>query len=140
MKFIIIGAAALMAAGTPASASEMLAGPYNAQVLRVIDGDTVEARVRLWLDQDLTVRVRLRGIDAPEMHEDCADAAEASRTALTRLLGAGAVTLTRISYDKYGGRVDAALSLADGRDVSAVMLSGGYARRWPKGKGVAGCP
>ena len=32
-----------------------------------IDGDTFEARVHLWPGLDLTTRVRLRGIDAPEL-------------------------------------------------------------------------
>ena len=43
------------------------------QVLRVIDGDTFEARVRIWPGMDVTTKVRLRGIDAPEMHARCGD-------------------------------------------------------------------
>lgn len=40
MKTIIIATAALIAAGAPARASETLAGPYSAVIMRVIDGDT----------------------------------------------------------------------------------------------------
>jgi endonuclease YncB( thermonuclease family) len=41
---------------------------HPAEVVRVIDGDTFEARVRIWPGMDVTTRVRLRGIDAPELH------------------------------------------------------------------------
>jgi endonuclease YncB( thermonuclease family) len=34
-------------------------------VLRVIDGDTFEARIRIWPGHDVTTKVRLRDIDAP---------------------------------------------------------------------------
>ncbi len=39
----------------------------SAQVLHVIDGDTFEARVHLWQGLDITTRIRLRGVDAPEL-------------------------------------------------------------------------
>ena len=42
-----------------------------AEALRVLDGDTFEARVRVWPGFDVTTRVRLRGIDAPEMRARC---------------------------------------------------------------------
>lgn len=46
---------------------------YPADVLRVIDGDTFEARVRVWPGLDVDTKVRLRGVDAPELHARCAD-------------------------------------------------------------------
>ena len=55
---------------------------YPADVLRVIDGDTFEARVRVWPGLDVDTKVRLRGIDAPELHARCGDEkvkAEAAR-------------------------------------------------------------
>jgi len=57
-----------------------------AEVLRVIDGDTFEARVRIWHGMDVTTRGRLRGIEAPELHARCAEErgrAVAERKALT---------------------------------------------------------
>ena len=62
---------------------------YPAEVLRVIDGDTFEARVRVWPGLDVDTHVRLRGIDAAELHARCADElakAQAARTALQALL------------------------------------------------------
>lgn len=143
MKTIIIAAAALIAAGAPVPASETLAGPYSAVIVRVIDGDTVEARVRLWLGLDQTVRVRIRDMDAPEMHGHCPgerEAAMAARDYLARLLGDGPVALSRISPDKYGGRVDAAIHLPTGQDVAAAMRAAGHARPWPRPKGEPACP
>ena len=37
---------------------------YPAEVVRIIDGDTFEARVRVWPGLDVDTHVRLRGIDA----------------------------------------------------------------------------
>src|SRR5450759_3535141 len=51
----------------PQPASALRSG-HPAEVVRVLDGDTFEARVRIWPGMDVTTRVRLRGIDAPELH------------------------------------------------------------------------
>jgi endonuclease YncB( thermonuclease family) len=137
MRAHIITAALLLAAPVHA---ETLAGPYAAEIVRIIDGDTVEARVRIWLGLDQTIHIRIRDMDAPEMKGDCPEAAAASKEALARLLGSGPITLTNIKHDKYGGRVDAALRLPDGRDVGAEMLRSGHAVPWPRPKAVSSCP
>jgi endonuclease YncB( thermonuclease family) len=102
-------------------------------VVRVIDGDTFEARVRVWPGLDVSTKVRLRNVDAPELHARCADElakAQAARAALETMLAAGGVTLSRVSLDKYGGRVDALVATRDTADVSAALLSGGWARSY----------
>jgi endonuclease YncB( thermonuclease family) len=111
--------------------AETLEGPYAAEVLRVLDGDSFEARVRIWLDQDVTVIVRLRGIDAAELDAPCASArlqAVLAKLVLNAGIGGGTVTLSGISRDKYGGRVVAAATDAKGRDVSAVLSHAGLVR------------
>jgi endonuclease YncB( thermonuclease family) len=113
-----------------------------AQVLRVIDGDTFEARVRIWPGMDVTTRVRLRGIDAPELHARCAEErakALAAREALSRILKEGAVGIARVNQDKYGGRVDADVSTAQTADVAEAMLGGGFARRYDGGRRRSWC-
>ncbi|HSV30240.1 MAG TPA: thermonuclease family protein [Candidatus Omnitrophota bacterium] len=117
--------AALLAAPFPAPAADRLAGPYDAQVLRVIDGDTFEARVPVWLGLDMTVRIRLRGVDTPELHGPCPAQAQAAKAMLSHLLATGPVRLTDITHDKYAGRVDATVVLSDGRDVGKVMEGAG---------------
>jgi len=115
---------------------------YPAEVLRVIDGDTFEARVRVWPGVDINTKVRLRNIDAPELHARCADEltkAQAARTALQTMLSAGGVTISQVGIDKYGGRVDALVATRDAADVSAALLNGGYARSYDGGKRAGWC-
>jgi endonuclease YncB( thermonuclease family) len=47
------------------AANVLVRHAHPAEVLRVLDGDTFEARVRLWPGLDVTTKVRLRGVDAP---------------------------------------------------------------------------
>jgi endonuclease YncB( thermonuclease family) len=115
---------------------------YPAEVLRVIDGDTFQARVRVWPGLDVDTKVRLRGVDAAELHARCADElnkAQAARTALETMLADGGVAISRVGVDKYGGRVDAAVSTRNTADVSAALLTGGYARAYDGGKRGTWC-
>jgi endonuclease YncB( thermonuclease family) len=117
-------------------------GYHPADVLRVIDGDTFEARVQVWPGIAITSRVRLRGIDAPEMRARCADEqakAVAARDALVRILSEGSVGIARITQDKYGGRVDAEVSTAATDDVAAVMLASGLARAYSGRRRASWC-
>jgi len=134
-------AAALMLAlapsdgAAPASerlAAEALAGPVAATVERVIDGDTIEVRARIWLGQTLTVRVRIDGVDTPELEARCEEErrlALAAREYLARRLTGSEITLTRVVYDKYGGRVRASVADRSG-DIARALLSAGYARAY----------
>ena len=98
-----------------------------------LDGDTFEARVHLWPGLDITTRVRLRGIDAPEFKARCAEErmkAEASREALRAILDQGEVGIAGVRLDKYGGRVLADASTRETPDISAALLNSGMARRY----------
>jgi endonuclease YncB( thermonuclease family) len=115
---------------------------YPADVLRIIDGDTFEARVRVWPGLDVVTKVRLRGIDAPELHARCADEhtkAEAARAALETILAEGGVAISRVGIDKYGGRIDALASTRNTADVSTALLNGGWARSYDGGKRGTWC-
>ena len=106
-------------------------------MIRIIDGDTFEARVRVWPGIDIDTKVRLRGIDAAELHARCGDElakAEAARTALQTILAQGDVRLSQVGIDKYGGRVDAAVATRTTADVSGALLNGGFARAYGGGK------
>ncbi|MCK1719726.1 thermonuclease family protein [Bradyrhizobium sp. 141] len=104
-------------------------------VIRTIDGDTFLARARQRDGRDLVVRVRLRGIDAPELKASCqeeSDKAEAAARALRDLLGQGGVTITNLGPDKYG-RVLADVATRRTANVSAALLAGGFARSYNGG-------
>jgi micrococcal nuclease len=129
----LLHAAIFFAYSTASAAASDLPGPIPAELIRVIDGDTIEVRARIWLDLDLTTRVRLAGIDAPELNGACPEErrlAEAARAVLSELLGAGPVWLAAIQRDKYGGRVVADVLTSDGRSASAAMMEAGAAARW----------
>ena len=113
----------------------VLAGPDRAEAIRVIDGDTFEARLRIWFNQDVTVLVRLDGVDAPEMRGRCERErrlAIESRDALAAILHAGPVSVRDLRTDKYNGRAvaRATVALPDGTadDIGRMLEAGGYAR------------
>jgi len=105
-------------------------------VVRAIDGDTFEARVRLEPGRDLNTRIRLRGIDAPELKAACAQElrmAEAATGALRALLNEGNVRIFNVGPDKYAGRVVADVATRRTANVSTAMLAGGYVRSYGGG-------
>jgi endonuclease YncB( thermonuclease family) len=109
---------------------------HPVDVIRTIDGDTFEARVHLSAGLDPKTRVRLRGIDAPELKASCPQElqmAEAATDALRALLGEGEVTISNIGTDKYSGRVDADVATRKTPNVSAAMLAAGHARSYNGG-------
>jgi endonuclease YncB( thermonuclease family) len=129
--------------GTAAKpAATVVKGAYAGDLLRVIDGDTFEARVHLWPGLDVTTRVRLRGIDAPEMKARCPEErnkAEAARDALVSILAEGEITVLDVGIDKYGGRVLAAAATRRTPDVAAALLDKGLARAYAGGRRAGWC-
>ena len=98
--------------------------------------------MRVWPGLDVDTKVRLRGIDAPELHARCGDEfakAQAARAALDKILAEGGVAISRVGIDKYGGRVDAMASTRNTADVSAAMLNGGWARVYGGGRRESWC-
>lgn len=136
-----IGAAllalALAVSVAGAAAKERLAGPFVARVEAVIDGDTLAVEVPVWLGVALTTRVRLSGIDTPELHGHCQrekDLAEKAKRLLEEETTAQ-VTLRNVAGDKYYGRVEADVTtVPDGLNLSDAMLASGLARPYDGGK------
>lgn len=115
---------------------------HAVDVIRTIDGDTFEARVHLAPGPDLTTRVRLRGIDAPELKASCQrelQMAQAATLALRDLLGQGDVAIYNIGPDKYQGRVVADVATRKTDNVSAAMLAAGHARAYNGGHRFGWC-
>lgn len=115
---------------------------HAVEVIRAIDGDTFEARVHLWPGLDMTTRVRLRGIDAPELKAGCPqelDMARAASDALDAMLAQGDVTIFNIGPDKYNGRVVADAATRQTPNVSAALLASGYARSYGGGRRSGWC-
>ncbi len=130
-------ALALAAGSAGAAAKERLAGPFVATVKDVIDGDTLTVEVPVWLGMALTTSVRLRGIDAPELHGRCPREKDRAAAARRRLAEETTpqVMLRNVTGDKYYGRVEADVTtVPDGLSLSAAMLKSGLVRPYDGGK------
>lgn len=138
-----IALALVLAIAAPiARAGEVLAGPYQAQVERVIDGDSLLVRVRIWLGQEVSTIVRIRGVDAPELKGSCAEeraGAEEARRFIEETLRDGGVVLVAIENDKFGGRVIAQVFADGGTDVGAALVGAGLARHYDGGRRQGWC-
>ncbi len=129
----------------PCHAGQMLDGPVLAEVVRVIDGDTVLVEAMPWPDHRISTYVRLRGIDAPELKSRCPAFRAAAREAQDQLTALIAdqqrVSLVDISGDKYFGRVVATLVLSDGRSPADLLLEAGLVEPYAgKAKPRHSCP
>jgi micrococcal nuclease len=92
---------------------------WRATAVRVTDGDT------LWVRPEAggkPLKIRLHGIDAPEI---CQKGGQAARAALAGRLQGRPLELRVQRRDDYGRTV--ALVRADGEDVGAWMVSRGHA-------------
>nr|CAD6601637.1 nuclease [Rhizobium sp. TCK] len=109
MRSLLLVIVLILFASSADAAGSEIAGPVEAEVLRVIDGDTLLVEARPWPQQKVEVYVRIRGIDTPELRSSCPSerqAGEAARRALESLTEhAALLQLSRISGDKYFGRV-----------------------------------
>lgn len=113
------------------STSEIIRGPISAEVLRVMDGDTIVVRARIWLGQDIETRVRLDGVDTPEINGKCERErrmALKARDWVVSLAAGGKAILRDIQYGKYAGRVVARVEALDGEDFSHSLLRAGLGR------------
>lgn len=128
------------AAPTRSAAAGAFPGPIHAEVLKVVDGDTLSVRALIWIGQELKTTVRLDGVDTPELRARCPEEREKARAArdlARRLVGDGPVVLTEIEPDKYGGRVRARVRTAKGLDLAQALIKAGLARPY-KGEKRAG--
>jgi micrococcal nuclease len=113
-------------------------GPVEAELISVIDGDTLLVNARPWPQHSIAVLVRIRGIDAPEMKSRCKTARRAAERAKQALshLATGRIRLTNISGDKYFGRIVADVTTEKDTDVAAAMIGSGLAHTYDGGKKV----
>ena len=140
-----LGGAGLSAAPPPGGlpgGNEPVAGPVAAWVQDVIDGDTVVVRARIWLGQDVETRVRLFGIDAPEMKARCDEEqrlALAARDFVNERVMGRRVSLVDIRYDKYGRRVLGRIVTPEGEDLGEALIRRGFARAYDGGARQGWC-
>ncbi|MDQ7017597.1 MAG: thermonuclease family protein [Robiginitomaculum sp.] len=132
MKSLLIPLLLLELAGSsPVLSRETLSGPIAAELVRVVDGDTLAVRALIWPGQHIDIKVRLADIDAPELYRpSCTrerDRARAARNFLVQRTG-NTVTLRAVHLGKYAGRVVARVQTDKGEDLSILLLQAGLAR------------
>lgn len=114
-----------------------------ARVGHILDGDTFSAVVSLDADTTVSVRVRLRNVDTPEMNGDCEyerSRAIAARDRLSEIIPVGSmVELSNVKDDKYLGRIDANVKNANGADVGEILIREKFGRKYNGGRRKPWC-
>ena len=108
---------------------------YNAEVTRVVDGDTVDAFVDLGFDMHSKQRVRLYGINTPECRTRDKEEKKAGLAAKARLVEMlkenknKCVIKTRLDKKGKFGRVLGVLYVND-CDLNTQLVIEGYAEKY----------
>jgi len=109
---------------------------YKAEVMRVVDGDTVNLKVHIWPGLTQKISLRLVGLNTPEKRAsaECERVAAKKATDFTQwfLDGVEFVTLTDVKLGKYAGRVLGKISVG-GVDLGQALIDTGHARPYDGG-------
>lgn len=123
LKCVLALLAILAGAASPAAAQFS----FEAQVIRVTDGDTLSVRAG-----DRNFRVRLHGVDAPERGQAYGTKA---RDFLAELVAGQAATLRVMDVDRYGRLI--ALVFIGATQVNLELLRSGMAWHYTEYDGTA---
>lgn len=118
-----------------ASAEEILPGTIPATIERVIDGDTIEVLAAIWPGVSTRARVRVAGIDAPELNSPCPAArakALDAREVLENAVAGVTIRLVHIRPEHAYGRILADVQLGDGTDVGELLMTVGLAKPYAR--------
>lgn len=124
---------------------------YDAEILRVIDGDTVLAKINLLPGQTITATIRLDAIDTPEKRgvpkrkvPECerALARMASQFTIDAIANAETLYLDNLKLgtyasrtrDKNGNKLPSYVGqvIVDGENLSDLLFDAGLAQRFSK--------
>jgi endonuclease YncB( thermonuclease family) len=141
---MVAAAATLIVVCAPGEAARRkpFEGPVEATVIDVIDGDTFLAEAHVWPGHSVTVNIRIRGIDAPEMKARCGKEREAAllaRDELHALISGASIRLSNIGGAKYYGRVLADVATQDGLSVGPALLARALVRPYSGGRRGGWC-
>jgi endonuclease YncB( thermonuclease family) len=116
-------------------------GPYKAELVRVIDGDTIDVTIELWPGLTQRARIRLEGVNTPEKRTrlQCEKKAGIAATEFTQaFVDKGAITVDGVRNGKFAGRVLGKV-FVDGNSLSDALLVSGHARHYSGGKRLPWC-
>lgn len=104
---------------------------YKATLLNVVDGDTVDMDVDMGFSVRIKQRLRLYGIDTPEINsKDPIErelAMQAKQFVLDQLKAGSSYTINTYKDDKYG-RLLAEVFVAPFKTLNAMLIEAGLAK------------
>lgn len=109
---------------------------HGPRVIACHDGDTCTVNRDILPGRD---RVRLRNADAPEIKGKCAAEKQMAQQARFFALQLVSKVVTLVKVDKYARRVDAYVTMPDGRDLGRAPIAAGLARPYSGGKRAGWC-
>lgn len=130
MVWILVFLASLsVAEGNPSMSAR-----HVATVVSVYDGDTITVDVVLWPGLTWRGKVRLRGVDTPEIQTK--SKAEKKRALLARdfvreRIGE-TIYLENVKLGNFAGRVVATVRLQDGSDLAKVLIREGHGKAYKR--------
>ena len=116
---------------------------YEWEILRVVDGDTIEIKDECF-PTELKLSIRVLGIDTPEKGsrakcEKEAKLAEKASKFTKEFIGKNkTATFRNIKWDKYGGRLLADVEI-NGKSLSGELIKNGLARSYDGKKKGSWC-
>lgn len=122
MKIVLFISLLLLGCFEKNGASNQIA--CSGKVIKIVDGDTYD----ILLDDRITKRIRMEGIDAPERGMPFYKVA---KDYLGSLCFGQVVTIEQTGTDKYG-RTIAKTFLANGKELGLLMIEAGYAWHFKK--------
>lgn len=109
----------------------MTANAFDFPVRYVHDGDTIMITYTSFPPELQNMAIRLNGIDTPELKGKCEKEIQKAKEAtayLKKLVGnVPVISVTNLSWDKYGGRILGNVKVND-VDLSEQMIKAGFAR------------
>jgi micrococcal nuclease len=114
---------------------------YKAECVRVVDGDTIDAKIDLGFDITIKKRIRLAGINAPESRTRDLEEKKlglAAKERLITLLDKGSLQIESKELGKYGRVIGVLHIYPDNLDlpmnINETLVKEGYAVKYDGGK------
>lgn len=106
---------------------------YSAQIINIVDGDTIDATVDLGFSVFSKIRFRLYGIDTPEKNDKILEIRELSHKA-TKFVSDSTlgktVTIQSVEKDKYGRWLAKIYLKVDQPTINEQLIALGYAKAY----------
>ena len=104
---------------------------FVAEVLNVVDGDTMDVRIDLRFDTYLVRRIRLADVDTPEIRgKEKVKGKKVKEIVKEKIEGKEVELISLVKSDKFGRCL--ARIVIDGEDLAEFLLENGYAKPYRK--------